>query len=139
MIVVVIMAVIAGVILPRFTDTTNDAKQSTLKSTLHTVRSQAEMYRMNHLGKYPAIQNNDLPQLVHATNANGEIGPSGPTYPYGPYIVQQIPVNPFDDSSKVSQVATPGAKPSGAVGNLGGWQYDDTTGDFWPNNGEYYQ
>lgn len=138
LIVVVIMAVLAALIIPQYTNTSDDAKKSTLKSNLHIMRSQIELYRMDHLAKLPTIQNNDLPQLTHATNSNGETGAPGPGYPHGPYIVA-VPKNPFDDSNKVTAVETSGEPPTSAAGNLGGWQYDGFTGDIWPNHPEYFE
>jgi type II secretory pathway pseudopilin PulG len=137
LIVVVIMAVLAAVVLPRFYDPTRDAQQSTLDHNIHVLRSQIELYRANHLGNYPAIQNESLPQLTKSTNAQGQFGPSGAAYPYGPYLVV-IPPNPFDQSDKVSPVAVPGAVPTAVSGGLGGWQYDQATGDIWPNHPEYF-
>jgi general secretion pathway protein G len=138
LIVVVIMAVIAGVVIPRVVDTGADAKQSTLKHNLHVMQSQIELYRLSHQGNRPAIQGDGLPQLTSATNALGEIGSSGPAYPFGPYVAA-IPLNPFDGSGKVTAVASPGQRPTGVVGSLGGWQYDSATGAVWPNHAEYYR
>lgn len=139
LIVVTLVAILAAIVIPQFLSPTRDAMESTLQHNLHAMRAQIGMYQMNHFGKYPTIQNNDLPQLTSATNAHGEIGPAGPEYPYGPYIANELPQNPFDFSNKVSPVAKPGEKPSRAVGNLEGWQYDETTGDIWPNHPGYYQ
>jgi hypothetical protein len=69
----------------------------------------------------------------------GEIGAAGPDYPFGPYVADGLPPNPFDRSNKVTPVAQPRKPPTGVVGNLGGWQYDETTGGVWPNHPEYYQ
>ena len=139
LIVVIIMAVLAGAIIPQFTSTANDAKEATLSHNMHVMRSLIELYRTNHLGSYPAITDDDLPQLSSATNSAGEIGTFGPDYPYRPYIVHALPPNPFGGSNKVTAVATAGEKPTAVVGSLGGWLYDATTGDIWPNNDEYYQ
>ena len=139
LIVVIIMAVLAAVIIPQFTDTSRDAKESTLKHNLHTLQSQIELYRADHLERYPTIQNDGLPQLTQATDRAGKIGPSGPDYPCGPYLVGEMPRNPFDDSNKVTAVAVPGQKPTAAVGALGGWQYDASNGAMWPNHPAYYK
>jgi prepilin-type N-terminal cleavage/methylation domain-containing protein len=138
LIVVVIMAVLAGVVITHYTDSSTDAKESVLKHNLHILRSQIGMYNINHFGQYPAIQDADLPQLTNATNAAGEVGAAGSAYPFGPYV-DTIPPNPFNDSSEVVSVARPHQKPSAPVGESGGWQYDQTTGDIWPNNREYFK
>ena len=48
LIVVVIMAVLAATIIPQFADSTKDAKVSTAKFNLHTLRSQIELYKSQH-------------------------------------------------------------------------------------------
>lgn len=138
LIVVVIMAILAAVIIPQFASSTTDAKRSALEFNMHTLRSQIELYRIQH-GNYPIIINEDLPQLYNATNLAGEIGTPGPAYPYGPYLTNKLPVNPYNNSSKVVAVSTPGVKPTGVVSGGAGWQYDQSTGAIWPNNPEYYQ
>jgi type II secretion system protein G len=139
LIVVVIVAVLAALIVPYYADLSQSAKQSTLKHNMHTLQSQIELYRTDHRGKYPTIEANNLPQLINATNGQGEIGPPGAEHPYGPYLVAELPPNPFDGSNKVTAVARSGQQPTAAVGKLGGWQYDITTGAFWPNHAEYYR
>ncbi len=138
LLVVVIMAVLAGTIIPRYLGIADDAKASTLNHNLHVLETQLEIYREQHLNCYPTIQANGLPQLTSATNAAGEMGAPGPQYPLGPYILE-APMNPFDGSKQVTAVAVPGQPPTGVVGTLGGWQYDVTTGTIWPNHPEYYQ
>lgn len=138
LIVVVIMAILAAVIIPQFSSATSDAKRSTLEFNTHTLRSQIELYRVHH-GSYPTISNSDLPQLWQATNAAGDIGTPGPSYPYGPYLTTGIPANPYNNSNKVVAVATPGQKPTAVVSGGAGWQYDETTGNIYPNNPEYFQ
>ena len=102
------------------------------------METQFEIYRAQHLNKYPTITNNSLPQLTSSTNAAGDIGVASPDFPFGPYILEP-PMNPYDGSKNVVPVAVPGQKPAGVVGNLGGWQYDVSNGAFWPNNPEYYK
>lgn len=138
LLVVVIMAVLAGAIIPRFLDTADDAKTSSLQHNLSVMEAQLEIYRAQHANRYPTIRDNALPQLTSSTNTAGEIGAAGSSYPLGPYLIEP-PMNPFDGSTKVVAVAVPGQKPTAVVGTLGGWQYDASTGALWPNNPEYYK
>ena len=138
LLVVVIVAVLAATIIPRFQGTADDAKKSSLSHNLYVLEAQLEIYRAQHLNRYPTIQANGLPQLTSATNMAGEMGTPGPKYPLGPYILE-APMNPFDGSKQVTAVAVPGKRPTGVAGNLGGWQYDVTTGAIWPNHPEYYK
>ena len=133
LIVVVIMAILAATVIPQFSSSTNDAKESSLIFNMHSLRSQIEMYKVHHLNKYPAITAGDLPQLTGHTNAAGDIG-TGDSYPYGPYVTGELPKNPFNDSNTV--VAGTGAA---VVAGGAGWQYDVNTGGIWPNNAEYFE
>ncbi len=137
LIVVALIAVLAATVIPKFASSTKDATEAALQYDLKVLRSQIQAYEAHHFGDYPTIQNNDLPQLTSATNVYGEIGAPGDDYRYGPYIKGALPVNPFDQSNKVTPVAVPGQKPSGPVGSLGGWQYDESNGAIWPNHREY--
>lgn len=130
LIVVVIMAILAATIIPQFSSSTQDAMDSSLKFNVHTMRSQIELYKVHHLGKYPDIQGASLPQLLGPTDINGNIGPApGPNFPYGPYVSDELPVNPFNDLNTVVGVAAP------LVGDDStGWQYDVNTGGIWPNH-----
>jgi general secretion pathway protein G len=131
LIVVVIMAVLAATIIPQFSSSTQDAKESQLKFNVHTLRSQIELYRVHHLGSYPAITAGELPQLTGETDALGNVngGASDPTtYPYGPYVDGELPKNPFNDLNTV--VAGTGAAGDGSSG----WQYDVNSGGIWPNH-----
>ncbi len=134
LIVVIIMAVLAATIIPQFSSSTEDAKSSTLDFNLHTIRSQIEMYKVHHLGKAPSLTD-FARQMTEKTNVQG--GFTGDTA-YGPYIQNQIPANPFNHSSAVVAVAAAGVVPTGVVAGDAGWQYDETTGGFYPNNPEWY-
>ena len=134
LIVVVIMAVLAATIIPQFSSSTKDAQESSLKFNTHTLRSQIELYKVHHLGNYPTIQAASLPQLTSATNVSGTTGAAGADFPYGPYVDNELPTNPFNDSNGVT--AGTGAA---FIDDGTGWQFDVNTGGIWPNNTEYYE
>jgi prepilin-type N-terminal cleavage/methylation domain-containing protein len=60
LIVVVILGILAAIVIPQFTDASQEASESSVKSTMQTVRSQIELYRVKHGGVLPA----DLDALV---------------------------------------------------------------------------
>lgn len=131
LIVVVILAVLAAVIIPHVTDVSDDAKTSTLKHNLYTLRAQIGMYTVTHNGAYPTIQNQTLPQLISATNSSGQVGPAGTDYPYGPYLAGgRFAVNPFDQKNTVTAT---GSFPPTASTSDGGWLYKESTGQIAPN------
>lgn len=129
LIVVVIMAVLAATIIPQFSSSATDAKTSAAKFNLQTLRSQIELYKLHHNGAIPTLTAGGLPQLTSATDANGNQGTSGPTYPYGPYMVNGLPANPFTNSSTVTAITT--SPPTAASGSNGGWLYNTNTGQIY--------
>ena len=131
LIVVIIMAVLAATIIPQFSSSTNDAKSSSLVFNLHTIRSQVEMYKVHHLGAVPTLAN-FVDQMTKPTDVNGAT--TGTNLIYGPYFQGQVPTNPFNGSNTLVAVATAGQVPTGPVGTTAGWQYDATTGNFYPNS-----
>jgi len=133
LIVVIIMAVLAATIIPQFTTSTKDAKQSSVKFNMHTMRSQIELYKAQHNGKYPALTDSTIPNLTIKTNADE--GTTGDT-PYGPYI-DQIPTNPNNGLATVKAVTTAGTKPT-AADNTVGWFYDVSNGAVWPADTDSY-
>jgi prepilin-type N-terminal cleavage/methylation domain-containing protein len=118
LIVVVIMAILAATIIPQFTDSTKEAKASTSRFNLHTLRSQIELYKAHHNGAVP----DPLTDLTIATDADGNTPGE-----FGPYV-REIPVNPFSNTNTVTATtATQASPPAAATG--GGWLYNATTGD----------
>src|SRR5436190_15342019 len=74
LIVVVIMAILAATIIPQFTDSTKDAKLSTVRFNVHTLRSQIELYRTHHIGIAPS---GTLVELLNSTDVSGAQGSIG--------------------------------------------------------------
>jgi general secretion pathway protein G len=138
LIVVIIMAVLAATIIPQFSTSTKDAKTSGLNFNLHTVRSQLEMYKENHLGKYPPAANTaDFKnQMCSKTNQDTTVDATNGAY--GPYVQGDIPANPFNNGNTVV-IISGSAVPTAATGSTDGWQYNPTQGYFYPNNSEFFQ
>ena len=132
LIVVVIMAVLAATIIPQFSSSTKDAKESSLNFNLHTMRSQIELFKAHHLGTPPA----SLDLMTKATDTEGNPSSDGTpddTHPYGPYF-EEIPANPYNGKATVNDVGTGGITDgSGTYG----WQYDSSTGRLAPDNTEW--
>ena len=127
LIVVVILAVLAATVIPQFTDSTTDAKKSSVLFNLHTLRSQIQLYRAHHDGKVPGAT---LSELTIATKADGTAGGS-----FGPYL-SKLPVNNFTNSNSVkAMTATPTASD---VNDTDGWLYNKNTGDVWINHSDMF-
>ena len=134
LIVVIIMAVLAATIIPQFSSSTKDAKESSLNFNAHTMQSQVEVYKMHHVGKLPGGTSGDFSdQMTKATNIGGTVNPGAAdpvAYPYGPYM-QEIPANPYNNLKTVVEQATADGDDST------GWQFDTTTGRISPNNADW--
>lgn len=110
MVVVIILGILAAVIIPQFSNHTDDARIATLDTNLTEMRNAIELYYHQHNGRYPgAISAADgtsvsatpdadfIAQLTLFTDANGVTSPTkDDTYRFGPYLRKsQLPVNPF--------------------------------------------
>jgi general secretion pathway protein G len=134
LIVVVIMAILAATIIPQFTSSTNDAKASTSKFNLHTMRSQIELYKANHNGLLPGAT---LAELTASTDADGTIG-TGASFPFGPYM-RTIPENPFTNNSSVKAITNDPAQAGDVTAGNAGWLYNTTTGGIWIDHADYFE
>jgi general secretion pathway protein G len=121
LIVVVILGILAAIVIPQFTEASTEAKASSLMTDLQTVRSQIELYKIQHNDDLPGAGGATFVQaLTGKTDIDGAVAAAGA---YGPYL-QKIPTNQFNDNSSVrSDGAAAGA-------NTDGWRFDTTSGDF---------
>lgn len=123
LIVVIVLGILAAVVIPQFTDASTDAKLSAMQSNLATIRTQLQLYKLQHDDNWPALAT-FVNQMTLASKADGTtaaIGTSG--YPYGPYLLS-VPNNPYSGTNTVSA----GAADSSA------WYYDESTGTFRAND-----
>ena len=105
LIVVIILGILAAIVIPQFADASGDAREASAKSLLQTVRSQVELYRMQHSDNYPTDDGEpdgawDWTKLTGVTNAAGGTPGTGEKK-YGPYL-QQTPTNPFTNVAGVA-------------------------------------
>jgi len=134
LIVVVILGILAAIVIPQFTNASETAKASSLVSQLQTIRSQLELYQVQHNGNYPDLGAN-WNQFTQTTDVDG--GTSGTDF--GPYM-QQAPSNPFisaagDANIAVNQAGTvePGGTAAAPGYTADGWAYSVDTGELKAN------
>lgn len=140
LIVVVILGILAATVLPQFTSSTANAKESALRGDLNSLRSQITLYKFQHDGVYPSgTADNVVAQLTLASNLTGTtaaVGTAG--YPYGPYLVGQLPVNPYVGGNgvlvKTTALTAADVDPAAVQGtNKVGWVYSTLTGQIMSN------
>ena len=136
LIVVIILGILAAIVIPQFTEASNDARESALASDLQTMRSQLELYKVQHLDNYP-VAATFVTQLTSRTNSAGTVMPAdgdAADYPYGPYL-QKFPTNPFVSGATADDVSTGTATVPGDGST--GWYFETDAGKFSPNDADH--
>ncbi len=144
LIVVIILGILAAIVIPQFTEASNEARDSAVVTDLQTLRSQIELYKIQHLQRYPGDDNSDgaedaagafVSDLLSATNQKGTTDSSDGALVFGPYL-QKFPINPFVDDNK-NAVATDDitdANNMPAGDGDPGWFFNYGTGHFMAND-----
>ena len=125
LIVIVVLGILAAIVVPQFTDASTDAKTSSLVSNLQTIRSQVQMYKIQHSGALPGAGTASVSDAMtkYTTSAGALAATQAPgTGVYGPYL-QAVPKNPFNDLATIGEDGTVGD-------NATGWELNTTTGAF---------
>jgi prepilin-type N-terminal cleavage/methylation domain-containing protein len=138
LIVVVIMGILAAIVVPQFAQSSDDARYSSTIQNLQSLRGQIDLFRNHHENLLPgdtADSANDTVFTEHMTlptneagarSTNADQGFGDVAFPYGPYINNQLPANPFNGSRAVQNVA--GFAGTAPGGNAVGWVYDRRSG-----------
>lgn len=133
LIVVVIMGILAAIVVPQFSQSSDDARYTSTVQNLQSLRGQVDLYRNQHQGQLPGATSDSSDdttfsnRMTQPTNEAGTAGAFGDVnFPYGPYIHNQLPANPFNGSRKVQNVGTfPATAPGGSDP---GWVYERASG-----------
>src|SRR3954471_5321195 len=88
LIVVIILGILAAIVIPQFTNASQDARKNSLTSQLQTVRSQLELAKLQHRDSVsPKLKGSTA--LVHwddlTTKTNDDYTTTG-TPMFGPYL-----------------------------------------------------
>ena len=119
LIVVVILGILAAIVIPQFTDASQEAAESNLRSQLQTIRSQIELYN---------VQN-------PATMFDDTVAAPGDATFWDPLIqgnyLQSAPLNPLTANPGVNDPSAVAAAP--APGGAWVW-FESSPGDAWTLN-----
>lgn len=158
LIVVIILAILAGILVPQFGSATDDAKLSALDTTLANSRAAIDLYYQHH-GYYPssvaasgatcpnsgtagvATIDTEAAFLEHLslyTNVAGQAcNTSDDAFRYGPYMRKPtMPNNPYTNVD-TTLVVTAGALGMTSSVTDGGWKFDNITGQFIADHSGY--
>jgi general secretion pathway protein G len=114
LIVVVILGILAAIVVPQFSNASDSAVKSALKSQLQTISSQLELYRVQHQGSYPELA-----------------AESDPNEGWGPMIsegyLKEVPFNGYVGMGSVA-TGTAAAMAVAKAEAATGWQTDNAGG-----------
>jgi prepilin-type N-terminal cleavage/methylation domain-containing protein len=136
--VVAILGIMAAIVVPAFQGHVAQAKESASRSNLTTMRTQIELYKLQHDGFPPGYVSGSGTtvgilelQFIGTTAVTGLASPGTvPADPflYGPYV-KKIPKNSFNKLSTIAYV-TEATEFSAAVDGISsGWFYKKETGE----------
>jgi general secretion pathway protein G len=108
LIVVIILGILAAIVIPQFTNASQDARRSSMTSQLQTLRSQVELFKLQHRDKLPGFDSAGAfaeadfwRHLTTKTDADGVASTASTAF--GPYLQAMSKNNLVDplDSTKV--------------------------------------
>ena len=103
LIVVVILGILAAIVIPQFTSASEAARASSLVTQLQSLRSQLELYQLEHNGEYPDSDTEQFwRQLTTETNEDGGI-PAADDRSFGPYL-QKVVRNALNDETETATI-----------------------------------
>jgi len=130
LIVVVILGILAAIVIPQFTSASTEAKNNSLKADLQTLRSQIELFKIQHDDTWPGGGMGSLTDVQFVTDMTTRQTYGGKAY--GPYM-QKVPANAFTNSGTMTFVAT-----GSHENNAAGWNMDPNTGEVHPTDTVHY-
>jgi prepilin-type N-terminal cleavage/methylation domain-containing protein len=153
LIVVILLGILATIIIPQVSVSTDDAKLNTLKTSLNNIRGAIELYYYQHSNKYPGeIDASDgdgapadaasafIAQLTMYTSEAGQTATSKDTttYKYGPYLKEGMPPNPYNDETEVvCDSATNDITTKASSGTKKAWKFYTKTGVLLSDDGTH--
>ncbi len=122
LIVVSILGIMAAIVVPQYNASTGEAQLAALRSNLHAVRKQLELYKIHHNGAWPAAVGETGADFTRRMVTKTD-GAGAPGIQFGPYL-ERMPVNKFNNRATVRV----GDAAAGA--NTDGWRFNPLTGEF---------
>ncbi len=119
LIVVIILGILAAIVIPQFSNASQDARRSSLQSTVQTLRSQIELYKLQH--------GDAIPDVITAWDPLTKVSTYGGVN-FGPYM-QSTPTNQMVDPTVESVVAA-GSSATAPDGKAG-FYFEAASGKIW--------
>jgi prepilin-type N-terminal cleavage/methylation domain-containing protein len=116
-IIIVILGILAAVAIPRYQDITAQAKEASCRGALGALRSGISIWYAN---KAVTTGTATWPTVAQVAAVDT-------------VMAQALPRNPYQSSTNAPDSIVTGVTKGTVVGTRGGWAYNATTGQVWPN------
>lgn len=127
LIVVVILGILAAIVVPQFTNASNEAVKGALQSQLQTIDSQIELFRVQHQGAYPT----DETALADGETAMGAGTDEASGFGWGVMVsnkyLKDAPLNGYT-GSKVIEAGDQADSLGATRESTQGWFFDNSAG-----------
>lgn len=134
LIVVIILGILAAIVIPQFTNASQDARKSSLTSQLQTARSQIELYKLQHRDAMPtSLATGTATPWAEMTVKTNDDGTTTGTPQFGPYL-QSAPRNPLNSNSAVAVVTADVSAGAAVTGTNIGFVFNSSNGKLWATN-----
>lgn len=117
-IIIVILGILAAIAIPKYQDMSSDAREASCRSALGALRSGITIYYANQAVKTGTAVWPPIDSLAAI----------------GVVMEQAIPPNPYVSDTNAPDSIVIGANKGTTIGTRGGWAYNPTTGEIWPND-----
>jgi prepilin-type N-terminal cleavage/methylation domain-containing protein len=160
LIVVIILAILAAIVIPQFSSSTTDAKESALDANLASMRNAIELFKVQHANIYPGAvaTSGGAGACTGGTKGTGAANSGqafidsmlmysdylGRTctlsdatdYKFGPYLRKGVPNDPITGlgSLPANITVTSAGTPLAPGAATGGWAYDTKSGQIVMNS-----
>ncbi|MBX3386664.1 MAG: prepilin-type N-terminal cleavage/methylation domain-containing protein [Phycisphaeraceae bacterium] len=134
LIVVVILGILAAIVIPQFTNASQEAQTGNIQTQLQTLRNQIELFRVRNNGDVPAIagdQDGSFDDLLAGTGNTFGLGDDNSLGRAQQPYTRNRPVNPRNGRNEVAESANPRTDAAAAAADPDGpgWFYNSTSGE----------
>ena len=116
-IIIVVLGILAAVAIPKYQDISGEAREASCRASLGSLRSGITIYYANQAVRTGTADWPELDSLVS----------------YDVVMANAIPPNPYQPEANAPDSIVSGVTKGVVVGTRGGWAYNETTGEIWPN------
>ena len=123
--VVIILGILAAIVVPQFTNASDEARRNSLGDQLRSLREQVQLYKIQHGDQPPPLTATDWTALTQASTFLGQT--------VGPYL-SAAPRNHVNQFTEIAIVATEQNSGDPVSGTNIGFVYNPSTGAIWATN-----